>query len=440
MLFCVTVRTIYIKGVFLEMTVQIIIMVACLIMSAYFSATETAFLSINKTKLKTMVENGNKRAALVLKLEEKYDRLISTILIGNNIVNILLSSIGTILFIDIMRSQDMGSLVSTVVCTVVVLIFGEVTPKNLAKQFPDAFAMFSAPIIRFIGWILMPINIIFIGWKKLVSLIIRPKEEEKMSQEELLMFVEEVQQEGSIDDDEGDLLRNAIEFTDRKAEDILTHRVEIEAIPSDATNEEIAEVFSKTRFSRLLVYNETIDDIIGVIHQKDFYVGGGMEGKSLKDIMSEPVFIHKSEKIIDLLKHLQKHKSHIAVVVDEYGGTLGIVTMEDILEELVGEIWDEHDEVVEEYKQIAENAFIVDCAVNFEDFCDKFEIESDSDSISLGGWIMEQLGKIPVKGDQFDFEHLNFRVTKADAHRVFSVKVIIGEKLDEDEKEKKDKE
>ncbi len=422
------------------MAIQIIIMVACLIMSGYFSATETAFLSINKTRLKTMVENGNKRAALVLKLADKYDRLISTILIGNNIVNILLSSIATILFIGIMNSQDMGSLVSTVVCTVVVLIFGEVTPKNLAKQFPDAFAMFSAPIIRFLGWILMPLNIIFVGWKKLVSLIIRPKEEEKMSQEELLMFVEEVQQEGSIDDDEGDLLRNAIEFTDRKAEDILTHRVEIEAIPSDATNEEIAEVFAKTRFSRILVYNETIDDIIGVIHQKDFYVGGGMEGKNLKDMMSEPVFIHKSEKIIDLLKHLQKHKAHIAVVVDEYGGTLGIVTMEDILEELVGEIWDEHDEVVEEYKQIAEDAFIVDCAVNFEDFCDKFEIESDSDSISLGGWIMEQLGKIPVKGDQFDFEHLNFRVTKADAHRVFSVKVIIGEKLDEDgEKEKKDK-
>ena len=405
--------------------IMLITVLFCILMSAYFSATETAFSTVNRIRLKTMAEDGNKKAAKVLKLSDNYDSLLSTILIGNNIVNILLSSIGTILFIDIMRNQDMGSLISTVVCTVVVLIFGEVTPKNLAKDFPDAFAMFSAPIIRFLSWILMPLNLIFMGWKKLISLIFRPKADEKMSQEELLMFVEEVQQEGSIDDDEGDLLRNAIEFTDRKAEDILTHRVEIEAIPSDATNEEIAEVFSKTRFSRLLVYNETIDDIIGVIHQKDFYVGGGMEGKNLKDIMSEPVFIHKSEKIIDLLKHLQKHKSHIAVVVDEYGGTLGIVTME---------------EVVEEYKQIAENAFIVDCAVNFEDFCDKFEIESDSDSISLGGWIMEQLGKIPVKGDQFDFEHLNFRVTKADAHRVFSVKVIIGEKLDEDEKEKKDKE
>ncbi len=414
-------------------------MVACLIMSGYFSATETAFLSINKTKLKTMVENGNKRAALVLKLSDKYDRLISTILIGNNIVNILLSSIGTILFIDIMKSQDMGSLMSTIVCTVVVLIFGEITPKNLAKYYPEAFAMFSAPIIRFIGWVLLPFNFIFSGVSRLLRLF-SPKEEEKMSQEELLMFVEEVQQEGSIDDDEGDLLRNAIEFTDRKAEDILTHRIEIEAVSTEASKEEIADVFSKTRFSRLLVYNESIDDVVGVIHQKDFYVGGGITGKSLKEIMSEPVFIHKSEKIIDLLKTLQKNKSHIAVVVDEYGGTLGLVTMEDILEELVGDIWDEHDEVIEEYKQIADDAFIVDCSVNFEDFCDKFEIESDSDSISLGGWIMEQLGKIPVKGDHFDFEHLNFRVTKADAHRVFSVKVTIGEKIDEDdEKEKKDK-
>ena len=385
-----------------------------------------------------MAENGNKRAALVLKLSDKYDRLISTILIGNNIVNILLSSIGTILFIYIMHNnQDMGSLVSTIVCTVVVLIFGEITPKNLAKYYPEAFAMFSAPIIRFISWILMPLNFIFSGVSKLVSLF-KPKEEEKMSQEELLMFVEEVQQDGSIDDDEGDLLRNAIEFTDRKAEDILTHRVELEAISVDSSKEEIAEVFSKTRFSRLLVYNESIDDVVGVIHQKDFYVGGGITGKSLKDIMSDPVFIHKSEKIIDLLKLLQKNKSHIAVVVDEYGGTLGIVTMEDILEELVGDIWDEHDEVVEEYKQIADDAFIVDCAVNFEDFCQRFEIDSDSDSISLGGWIMEQLGKIPVKGDQFDFEHLNFRVTKADSHRVFSVKVTVGEKQDEDD-DRKDK-
>jgi len=382
-----------------------------------------------------MVENGNKRAALVLKLSDRYDRLISTILIGNNIVNILFSSLGTLLFLQLISNQDVASLVSTAVCTVTVLIFGEITPKNLAKDFPDAFAMFSAPIIRFIGWILMPFNLVFAGWKKILSLVFRTKEEEKMSQEELLMFVEEVQQEGSIDDDEGDLLRNAIEFTDRKAEDILTHRVELEAISSDASKEEIAEVFSKTRFSRLLVYGEDIDDIVGVIHQKDFYVGGGITGKSLKDIMSEPVFIHKSEKILDLLKLLQKNKSHIAVVVDEYGGTLGIVTMEDILEELVGDIWDEHDEVVEEYKQIADDAFIVDCAVNFEDFCDRFDIDSDSDSISLGGWIMEQLEKIPVKGDHFDFEHLNFRVTKADSHRVFAVKVTVGEKLDDDEKE-----
>ncbi len=415
-------------------------MCACLLMSAYFSATETAFLSINKTKLKTMVENGNKRAALVLKLSDRYDKLISTILIGNNIVNILLSSIGTLLFIKVLSGdQDMGSLVSTIVCTAVVLIFGEITPKNLAKDFPDSFAMFSAPIIRFIGWILTPFTLIFSGWKKLLSLIFRPKTEEKMSQEELLMFVEEVQQEGSIDNDEGDLLRNAIEFTDRKAEDILTHRVELEAISFDSSKDEIAEVFAKTRFSRLLVYGEDIDDVVGVIHQKDFYVGGGITGKTLKEIMSEPVFIHKSEKILDLLKLLQKNKSHIAVVVDEYGGTLGIVTMEDILEELVGDIWDEHDEVIEEYKQIADDAFIVDCSVNFEDFCERFEIDSDSDSISLGGWIMEQLGKIPVKGDHFDFEHLNFRVTKADSHRVFYVKVTIGEKLDEDEREKREK-
>ena len=416
------------------MTVEIILMIVCIVLSAYFSATETAFSSLNKTRLKTIAEKGNKKAELALKLSENYDRLISTILIGNNIVNIAVASISTVLFVELLKDQDLGATVSTIVVTILVLIFGEITPKSIAKDFPEKFAMFSSPLIRLLIWILTPICIIFSGWKKLVSKLFKAEEDDKMSQEELLMIVEEAEQEGGIDTDEGDLLRNAIEFTEIRAEDILTHRVDLEAVPQDAPKEEIAQKFSDTRFSRLLVYNENIDDIVGVIHLKDFYKDNGIIKDDISTIMSPPLFIHKFEKIDDLLKQLQQAKSHIAVVVDEYGGTLGIVTMEDILEELVGDIWDEHDEVVEQFTTVGENTYIVDCATNFEEFCEFFELEpEETESISLGGWIMEQLERIPSVNDKFSYEHLDFIIEESDSRRVISTKVIKNEKPEKDE-------
>ncbi len=421
------------------MTSYIIIMAVCIVMSAYFSATETAFISMNKTRLKAYAEKGNKRAELVLKLDDKYDKLISTILIGNNIVNILASSVATLLFVSLLRDQELGATVSTAVITIVVLIFGEISPKTAAKQRPENFAMFSAPLINFLIYLLLPINAIFSVWQKLVTRIFKSEETEKTSSEELLIMVDEVEQEGSIDTDEGELLRNAIEFTERRAEDILTHRVDVEALPVDSTKEEIAQMFSSTRFSRLLVYEDSIDKIVGVIHQKDFYVNGGMYPGDLKEIIATPTFIHQTEKISNLLKILQKEKSHIAVVLDEYGGTLGIVTMEDILEELVGEIWDEHDEVVEDFSSIEENVWTVDCSVNLEDFADKFDINTEeAESVSLGGWVAEQLGKVPEENDSFEFENLSITVLECDSHRVTSVRVEVREEEEEDEE--KDKE
>ncbi len=414
------------------MSGYIIIMVLCVIMSGYFSATETAFSSLNKTRLKTLIEKGNKKAELALALSERYDKLISTILIGNNIVNILVASIGTVLFVKILNDSEMGATVSTVVVTVVVLIFGEITPKSIAKDMPEKFAMFASPLIRLLIWILTPVNFIFSLWKKLINKILKVEEDSKMSQDELLMLVEEVQQEGSIGASEGDLLRNAIEFTDREAEDILTHRVDLEAVSIDDTKDEIAKVFTQSGYSRLLVYEENIDTIVGVIHQKDFYVGTGITKKEVKEIITPPLFIHKSEKISELLTLFQKEKSHIAIVIDEYGGTLGIVTMEDILEELVGEIWDEHDEIVEDFRKIQDNSYYVDGNVNIDDFCEFFDIETETDSVSLGGWVMEQLGSVPHTNDNFQYENLEITVTETDAHRVVTVKVICNEKQDDD--------
>ncbi len=422
----------------------LIIMVICILLSAYFSATETSFLSLNKTRLKTMAEKGDRRAERALKLSDNYDKLISTILIGNNIVNILLSSIGTLFFVDLLTSHnhpspnEMGATVSTIVITVVVLIFGEITPKSIAKDMPERFAMFSSPFIGALIFVLTPINLLFSGWKKLVAKVLKLEGESKMSSEELLMLVDEVQQEGSIEESEGDLLKNAIEFSDKQAEDILTHRVDLEGVPSDATKDDIAELFTETGYSRILVYEETIDNIIGTIHRKDFYVGSGITRKEVKDIVAPPLFIHKSEKISDLLKLLQSHKSHLAIVIDEYGGTLGIVTMEDILEELVGEIWDEHDEVTETFKQTAEDVFTVDCAVNFAEFCDFFDLpEVETDSVSLGGWVVEMLGKIPEGGEQFDFENISVTVTEIDSHRVTYVSVVRKPKDGEEDDDEK---
>ena len=417
-----------------ELLPSIVAMVFCVIMSAYFSATETAFSSLNKTRLKALSEKGNKKADLALSLEEKYDKLISTIMIGNNIVNITLASIGTLMFVKIMQGdQDAGATLSTVVVTVSILIFGEVTPKSIAKDSPEKFAMFSAPFLHALMVVLTPINFLFSQWKKLISKIFKVSEDTKMSQEELLLLVEEVQQEGSIDESEGELLKNAIEFRDQVAEDILTHRTDLEAVSVDTDKEEVARVFTQSRFSRLLVYEENIDNIVGVLNIKDFYMNSGITDKPLQEVMTPPIFIHQSEKIRDLLNQLRAAKTHIAVVIDEYGGTLGIVTMEDILEELVGEIWDEHDEVQESFKMLSENTYLADCMVNLDEFADCFDVEIESESVSLGGWVMEQLGGIPEVGENFTYENLHITVTELDAHRVSYVTVIKQEITEEEE-------
>ena len=418
--------------------IYIIAMLACVIGSAYFSATETAFSSLNKTRIKTLAEDGHKRAKLVLKLSNDYDRLISTILIGNNIVNILAASLGTLMFVKLL-GEDIGATVSTVVVTVVVLIFGEISPKSIAKDFPEKFAMFSAPIIQFLIWILTPLNFLFWLWKKFLSLFLKKKDDEKLSQAELLMFVEEVQEGGSIDTNEGHLLRNAIEFGDLKAEDILTHRVDLEALPVDATPEEVAEQFENSKFSRLPVYKEDIDHIVGILHLKDFYGINGITTQPISEIMTPPLFIHRTEKISDLLKQLQTTKSHMAVVVDEYGGTLGIVTMEDILEELVGDIWDEHDDVLEDVRNIGYDTYRVNCSMSMDDFCQQFDIDAQSESSTVNGWISEQLDKIPEKGDKFSYKNLDITVTDIDSHRPLFVSVHVNPVEEDENASDKDK-
>lgn len=414
---------------------SILIMLFCILMSAYFSATETAFSSLNSIRIKVLADSGNNRAKLTYRLSEDYDRLISTILIGNNIVNIAVASIGTLLFVKLYG--DMGAMISTVVVTVLVLLFGEITPKSIAKDFPEKFAMFSAPFINVLIHVLVPLNFLFSQWKKLVSKLLNSQEDSKMSQEELMMLLEEAQRDGSIDKDEGALLKNAVEFRDLEAQDILTPRVDLIAVNVNATKEEVAQSFTESHYSRLLVFDEDIDSVVGVIHQKDFYTGNGVTPKPIREIITPPIFIHPTEKVSDLLKLLQSQQSHIAVVIDEYGGTLGIVTMEDILEELVGEIWDEHDEQEESFQQLDDNTYLIDGDLTFDDFCSYFKIEDEADSVSLGGWIMERMEKVPDAGDSFEYGGLSITVEEISNNRIQKVRVVKLEQPDEGEETEK---
>ena len=411
-------------------TTCIVIMAVCLALSAYCSATETAFSSANTTRLRTLAEKGSGNAALALKLLEQYDRLLSTILIGNNIVNIATASIGTVLFVR--HYGDAGATISTVVVTVVVLIFGEISPKSIAKDCAEKCAMLSAPILRVLIWVLMPLNLLFSLWKKLLAKVFRLNGDSKMSQEELLMLVDEVQQDGSIDRDEGELLKNAIGFSEQEAQDILIHRVDLAALPVTASKEEVAALFTQTKYSRLLIYQDSIDHILGTVHQKDFYVGCGVTDQPLSDIISPPVFALENEPIRALLKKLQQAKTHVAVVVDEYGGTCGIVTMEDILEELVGEIWDEHDEEEVFLRKIAPDTWLVDAGMDFDDFAEFFQLKTDSEMVSVSGWVMEQFGRVPGAGDSFVFENLTVRVTRVENHRIEEIQVTREESAEPD--------
>ena len=396
-------------------------MAACLILSAYFSATETAFSSANSTRLKTLAEKGSKKAKLACELLEHYDKLLSTILIGNNIVNILMASIGTVLFVR--HYGDAGATISTIVVTVVVLVFGEISPKSVAKDCAERFAMFSAPILRVFLFVLTPLNFLFSLWKKLLAKVFRLNGESKMSQEELLMLVDEVQQDGSIDKNEGELLKNAIDFSEQQAQDILIHRVDLAALPITASKEEVAALFTETKYSRLLIYQDSIDHILGTVHQKDFYVGCGITEKPLEEIIVPPLFVLENEPISRLLKTLQKAKTHVAVVVDEYGGTCGIVTMEDILEELVGEIWDEHDEIEVFIRKTGANTFLVDAGMDFDEFAAYFQLKTDSEMTSVSGWVMEQFGRVPESGERITAGPLDVLVTKVDNHRIEEIQI-----------------
>lgn len=429
-----------------NMTLSIILIVVLVLFSAFFSATETAFSSVNKTKLKLKAQDGNAAAKNALNLAENFDKLLSAILVGNNIVNITLSVLFNNIFESVFPTNPAASgAVSIAVSTVIVLIFGEITPKMIAKENSERLTMIVGYPIRVIMIILYPITILFSGIKFLLRKVLKSGEGEKITEEELLSMVEEAQEDGSLDVSERELISSAIEFDDAEVEDILVPRVNVIAVSLDTPMDKVKALFLEHNFSRMPVYNGTIDSVIGMIHNIDFFGALEKGEKNIKNIITPVAVATEHMKISTLLKSMQKQKVHMAVVVDEYGGTMGIVTLEDILEELVGEIWDEHDEIVNYFSKIDDNTYMVDGRAELDKFFTLFGFDDDEaeqfDSQTVSGWVIEQLGDIPKKFQKFDYKNLTVIVNRLTQRRVLDVKVIINpEPEDENDKEKdKDK-
>lgn len=405
------------------MTYLIISIVILIIFSAFFSATETAFSTYNKIKMKNGASSGNKRAQTVLYLSEDYDRLLSTILIGNNIVNIASTTLSTILFTQLFGGAK-GPTLSTVVMTVLVLIFGEISPKSIAKDMPESFAMAVAPFLKIIYIILKPLNSLFTLWKKLLTKIIKIKNPDIITEEEVLTIVEEATHDGTFNEHESDLIRNAIEFDDLEVSEICTPRTGIVAVKDTAEVDEVTSVFNECGFSRLPVYKKSIDNIIGFINQKDYYRYVVEGQQSMSDIIKPMPLIPPTTNISKLMRNLQQQHTQIALIIDEYGGTFGIITLEDILEELVGEIWDEHDNEIPEIIRSNDDEYIVLGTANLNDVFEYFNKECDSDFVSLNGWLSEKLERIPCVNDTVTYDNLVFTVLKANMRRAIEVKIV----------------
>jgi CBS domain containing-hemolysin-like protein len=387
--------------------------------------------------MKMMAEKGDKRAATVLELSENFDTLISTILIGNTLVNTLSASMATIFFTKLLKNldEDISALIASVIMTVVVLVFSELSPKTLAKNAPDKFALFSAPIIKVIQGVLKPLTFLFQKWQTLLSKVFKPQEDTGMTEEELISIIEEAEEDGGIDEEEGTLIKSAIEFGDLEVGDIFTPRIDITALPSNADKDTVARTFSESGYSRIPVYEGDIDNVVGILYYKDFYSLVKDKNVAIDEIIKPVIYVAKTQKVNDLMKELQEKQLHLAVVMDEYGSTAGIVTLEDILEEIVGDIWDEHDEIIEEIKEISDGEYEVSGMTNIEKLFDELDLPFDDelDAATANGWAMAVLERIPEEGDSFEHMGLKVNVLKMDGKRIETLHIVDERPSDDDD-------
>ena len=415
----------------------LIAIIGLVLCSTFFSGTETAFSSVSKIKMKNLAADDNKRAELVLELTENFDKLITTILVGNTISNIVMTTVATVYGIITWGSR-IGPTVATIMVTILVLVLGEISPKIIAREYAEEVALFLAPFVKGLIIILTPLTFIFMGLKVILKKMIGKNDAPEFSEDELLTIVEEAEAGGAIGEEQSELISNAIEFNETEAIDILTPRVDIVAIEKGTPVAEIKEVFRESGLSRLPVYEDDLDHIIGVINQKDFYNKNVRTIKDTEKIIKPVAYVAESIKASVLLKKMQAKKTHIAIVVDEYGGTSGIVTLEDIIEEIVGEITDEYDKTELPFRKLDEDTFVFEAKTSIIDFCKTLDLDDEEfdevrgDAETLAGLILEVVGEIPQPGTNVKIKNLNFVIQKSDNRRIEEVKVTI-EKPSQDE-------
>ena len=417
-----------------------IIIVVLILLSGFFSGTETAYSCANRIKLKSFAALGKRNANAVVKFADRdYDKLVTTILIGNNIVNLTASALGTMLFFQLLQGTGIDhTTVSTAVLTVAVLIVGEITPKYLASVYPEKFCFFVYPLMQLFYWVLFPVRTIFDGFKWLLAKVFRLKKDDSITDEELMSLVDEAEEDGTLKEDESELVRSALEFDDQKVEDILVPRVDVIAANVHSSMDEICQIFRKHGYSRLPVFDGTIDNVVGLIHERDFFLAYLNGCQSIDSIVQEIAFTTEYTRISALLKQLQKEKVHMAAVADEYGGVVGIVTLEDVLEQLVGEIWDEHDQEEVLYGKIADKEYWVDGKCNLEEFFSLYDMEQEDENFesnTVGGWVMEECGEIPAVGHTLHFKNLEIKVVKTTRQKVLKVRARYDETLLESEED-----
>lgn len=407
--------------------VNIILIVVLIICSAFFSCSETAFSSISKVRLKNYASQGNKKAKIALNIADNYDKALTTILVGNNIVNIASSSLATVVFTDMLGAGGVG--VSTVVMTIAVLIFGEITPKTFASENAEKCALAFAPIISFLMFLLTPIVWLFSQLKKLLGKFYCQNEEPSVTEDELKYIIEEIEEQGVLEEQEGDLVRSALDFDEITVNEILTPRVKVVGIDIDTPIEEVKNVFFTEMYSRLPVYEDTIDNIVGVVNQKDFFYMESQGKTNLSEIVQEVLHISELKLISEALKEMQLTKSHMAIVMDQYGGTKGIITLEDILEQLVGEIYDENDEIEAQISKVSEDSYEVSGELTIYELLKYLELPDDyiqTNANTVNGWVTEIFGHIPLENETISTQNDWFiRVLSTKNHHVKEVNITI---------------
>ena len=418
---------------------MIAVIALLVLFSAFFSSTETAFSSVSRIRLKNKAENGNKKAKKALYIVEHYDKALAAILVGNNIVNIASSALATLLFVSFLGDAT-GTVVSTVVLTIVVLICGEVIPKNFAIENNEQICLAFAGVLRFFMVIFTPVTFLLLKLTDAVKKISskNKKKSPTVTEDELKYIVESIEEEGVLEEQESELVQSALEFDEKTAYDILTPRVDLVAIDINDDMENIKEIVLRERYSRIPVYKDNIDNIVGVLHSRDFLevlLSGRIP--DINKLMQPAYYIYRSKKLSALLADFKYKKLHIAVVTDDYGGTLGIVTMEDLLEQIVGDIWDEDEEIEHKYKKTGDHRYEISGDMNIDDMLELFDKDEKylhSDSKSVGGWVIEQIGDIPENGSVFTYKELTVTVDSVEDQRINRVTVLYEEEKEDGKK------